>query len=170
MQSVEGAGVLLYTNEFEEYVWLIERNPGYKNNDKHRHELEYPGGKFEDKDSIPENTAIREVEEEMGIRLDVKQLVKSVVSVPPGKTSGVYLFAAHLRDSQHWHLIEHENGKWPDGVRFGNTAEHASLRPVCVRTRHLLEYLNTERKGLGDNNLGVRAFNTIMLKNLLKQQ
>lgn len=41
----EGAGALLRSRNDGDVIYMMERNPNYKNNDKKAHEIEYPGGK-----------------------------------------------------------------------------------------------------------------------------
>lgn len=68
----DGAGCLLWWNNT---VLLMERNPDYINNARRAHELEFPGGTYDPSlDSVPfYDTALREVREEAGIELNIKQ-------------------------------------------------------------------------------------------------
>jgi len=78
--AMEGVGVFLCFG-FE--IFLLHRNPQYKNNDKHDESWECPGGKIKPGET-PEQAVIREVyEETVGVlKLDPRQLIEemSVIS------------------------------------------------------------------------------------------
>lgn len=79
---------------------LLERNPDYKNNDKKKHELQYPGGKIEG-DETSKDCAIRETSEETSgfLKIIPEQLKKFVVSVSPSNKE-IYLYIVELTDEQ----------------------------------------------------------------------
>lgn len=94
---MEGAGVLPC---FGDTVYLIERNPDYKNNDKKRWELEYPGGKVKSGEDY-RDAARREVEEEMGLRLALEQFSEArSVTVTSPKGLGIRLYQVDLTPEQ----------------------------------------------------------------------
>lgn len=48
---------------------------------KHSGQIAFPGGKFEENDNILENTALRETEEEVGIKKEDIKILKSLTSL-----------------------------------------------------------------------------------------
>lgn len=64
--------ILLYERIDRVFVALIERTTHLK--DRHSGQISFPGGKKEEKDDFPVQTALREAQEEIGIRSDVEVL------------------------------------------------------------------------------------------------
>lgn len=52
-----------------------------ENGSKHSGQIAFPGGKFEEGDNVPENTALRETEEEVGIKENDIKILKSLTSL-----------------------------------------------------------------------------------------
>ncbi|MCB0629612.1 MAG: CoA pyrophosphatase [Saprospiraceae bacterium] len=61
-----GVLALFYPKEGDWHIVLIERASRYEN-DQHKGQISFPGGRYEDTDSSLEFTAVRESEEEIGI-------------------------------------------------------------------------------------------------------
>ncbi len=64
--NLAGVLVLLYPKGNAWHIVFIERASRNKN-DRHRGQISFPGGRFEDGDEILQNTAVREAEEEVGV-------------------------------------------------------------------------------------------------------
>ena len=67
--NVRQAGVLalFYPKAEDWHLVFIERTSKNKN-DRHRGQISFPGGKFEENDGVLSQTAIREAEEEIGVK------------------------------------------------------------------------------------------------------
>ncbi len=81
-KRVNRAGVmaLLYPKKREWHLVFIERvsnNP----KDRHRGQIGFPGGRFEEEDGQMENTALRETEEEIGVRQGDIQVLGSLTEL-----------------------------------------------------------------------------------------
>jgi 8-oxo-dGTP pyrophosphatase MutT (NUDIX family) len=149
---MEGAGVLPC---FGETVYLIERNPNYKNNDKKRCEYEYPGGKVKPGEDYL-TAAQREVNEEMGLTLEPEQFdeAKSVTVTSP-KGLGIRLYRVELTPEQ---VAEIPGlSRQLEMTAQANPAECESLGIVSVSRANLLA---------GSMSRPLRAFNRILIDKL----
>jgi 8-oxo-dGTP pyrophosphatase MutT (NUDIX family) len=61
-----GVLALLYPKQAEWHIVLIERGSSNPN-DRHRGQISFPGGRYEEQDQYLSNTALREAEEEVGV-------------------------------------------------------------------------------------------------------
>jgi len=166
MVEAEGAGVVLY---YGDCVYLLERNPHYVNNDKRRHELEYPGGKIEEGENYRQ-CAIREtVEETAGIiKLNPHQLLetKSIISLSPNHR-GICLFAVEL-DGDQVALISEAVKKIKE--KYFNNPEQAETMDIhCVKIDDLKTYIETKSAKNLPNELQLRSFNSILLRQLFEE-
>jgi 8-oxo-dGTP pyrophosphatase MutT (NUDIX family) len=149
---MEGAGVLPC---FGETVYLLERNPDYKNNDKKKMELEYPGGKVKAGEDYL-TAAQREVAEEMGLTLEPKQFdeAKSVTVTSP-KGLGIRLYRVELTPEQ---VAEIPGlSRQLQTAAQANPAECESLGIVAVTRTDLLA---------GSLPRPLRSFNRILIDKL----
>ncbi len=152
----EGAGCLLtYKNK----ALLLERNPDYINNDKKRHQLEYPGGKVKEDETYIQ-CAIREVYEETGkiLRLNVLQFNNNFVIVKSHTNKGICLFRIEMTDDQYNTVDEINTGLKENAIR--NRVKCESLSVMMVE----LDKLKTN-----DLPLPLRGFCKIMLKELVSK-
>ncbi|MBG6109503.1 8-oxo-dGTP pyrophosphatase MutT (NUDIX family) [Flavobacterium sp. CG_23.5] len=74
--------MLLYPKNGKTHLVLIVRN-SYKG--VHSAQIAFPGGKYESKDEIFENTALRETHEEVGVHPDNMEIIKTFTPmyIPP---------------------------------------------------------------------------------------
>ena len=104
------AGIILIE---EDKLALIERHR------TGRHYFAFPGGGIE-KEESPQQTAVREAEEELGIQVEIKQKAVEV------------LFNGY---TQHYFLVKKLSGEFGTGTgeEYGEyNAEHGSFRPVLM--------------------------------------
>ena len=80
--------LLLYEKIDRVFITLIER--GIHEKDRHSGQISFPGGKMEEQDDFPVQTALREAQEEIGISNDVEVLgTMSPLYIP---VSGFHVF------------------------------------------------------------------------------
>jgi len=104
------AGIILIE---EDKLALIERHR------TGRHYFAFPGGGIDEGEN-PQQTAVREAEEELGIRVEIKQKAVEV------------LFNGY---TQHYFLVKKLSGEFGTGTgeEYGEyNAEHGSFRPVLM--------------------------------------
>lgn len=156
---VESAGVLLRHPTERKYLFL-ERNPDYIGNTNRKHELEYPGGKFEEADLDAHKCAERETWEEANLAVPVDQLHTGLTfkTYNPGSKKWVYLIETKLTQQQ-LDAIETINRKLNDDLASDPKSVTAlSLRWVAENDlRQLVE-------GTISKFLPLRGFNRIVLR------
>lgn len=69
-----GVLALLYPKNSDWHIILIERGSSNPN-DRHRGQISFPGGRYEEEDEYLANTALREAEEEVGVDASQVQLL-----------------------------------------------------------------------------------------------
>jgi 8-oxo-dGTP pyrophosphatase MutT (NUDIX family) len=69
-----GVLALLYPKQEEWHIVLIERGSSNPN-DRHRGQISFPGGRYEEQDKDLSHTALREAEEEVGVNAGSVQLL-----------------------------------------------------------------------------------------------
>lgn len=74
---------IFYPDDNNEVVFILTKRSSY--NGTHSKQISFPGGKFEESDIDVKNTALRETEEEIGIKINNFQVIKklSPVYIPP---------------------------------------------------------------------------------------
>ena len=87
-------------------ILLAQRKPGRKNELK----WELPGGKLKISES-PEHCLARELEEELGIKVSVKQLFSAVNYTYPGENILLLAYFAELISGKP-RLIDHQEIRW----------------------------------------------------------
>ena len=110
------AGIILIE---EDKLALIERHR------TGRHYFAFPGGGIE-KEESPQQTAVREAEEELGIRVEIKQKAVEV------------LFNGY---TQHYFLVKKLSGEFGTGTgeEYGEyNAEHGTFHPVLMPLEDVL--------------------------------
>jgi len=163
-QGIEGAGVLLM---YETNVYLLERNPYYYKNDKHKHEFEYPGGKAIDGET-PMETAIRETTEETGgiLILNPDQLIEyTKIKSPQTISKDIYLYVVHLTDIQHNMIINIQD----------KLQSLYAIAPTKQETMNIIEVslkdlINCVQNNILINGLELRTFNKYLLLELIKNK
>jgi len=78
-----GVLALFYPNKFQQTQFLLTLRANY--NGTHSSQISFPGGKFDENDQTLQNTALRETEEEVGIRSSKITVFKEMteVYIPP---------------------------------------------------------------------------------------
>jgi len=155
----ESAGILPVDDK---YVYLLERNPNYINNDKRRHEWEYPGGKVENKETY-QQCAIREAHEETANiwKINDEQFIDeySVLSISP-KGQGVKLYIIKL-DTIQLNQIDIINEKLKEKNNENtNLCESLSMKKIPLEI--LQKYISEEITDI--EGLQLRGFNKIVIK------
>ena len=89
--------VLLYPKEGDYCVLLNKRSQEVEH---HKGEISFPGGATDPEDRDPLDTALRETEEEMGIRRDDIQVLGEMDEVATRSRFRVRVFAGTLRQAQ----------------------------------------------------------------------
>ena len=156
MVKPESAGVLLYHGD---NFYFLERNPQYINNDKHRSELEYPGGKIQGEENY-KLCAIRETLEETAntIELTLSQLDenKSSVAISP-KPGEVCLFLVELNAEQLAIIPKAQNNIKEKFASDPKNAEVLDIHPVSKQALKL--FMTNRNRDLMPKNLSLRSFN-----------
>ncbi|MEZ4949192.1 MAG: CoA pyrophosphatase [Saprospiraceae bacterium] len=94
--SVAAVLALFYPKNGSEHLVLIERQTKNKA-DRHGGQISFPGGKAEKEDNGHHETALREAEEEVGVRSSDVQLIGSLSELYiPVSNFQVYPFVGHL--------------------------------------------------------------------------
>lgn len=75
-----GVLALLYPKHAEWHIVLIERGSSNPN-DRHRGQISFPGGRYEEEDQHISNTALREAEEEVGVDAGTVQLLGALTDL-----------------------------------------------------------------------------------------
>lgn len=99
-QTAKEAGVmlLLYPEADEWHTIFIKRSSN--SNDKHSGQISFPGGSLEPCDLSPAACALRETEEELGIKAEAIQIL--------GSLSDLYVFASNFLVYPFVGIIDHE--------------------------------------------------------------
>jgi 8-oxo-dGTP pyrophosphatase MutT (NUDIX family) len=116
-----GVLVLIFPSDGELYTCLIKR-PGHMK--IHAGQIGFPGGKLEKQDTTPQDTAIRETFEEIGIETDASMIL--------GKLTPLYVSVSNF--------LIHPYLAWADAVpefRINhNEVERILIFPVLSHLRH----------------------------------
>ena len=128
--------LLLFEEKEELYVCLIKRTGHMK---FHPGQIAFPGGKYEDSDEDLRTTALREVEEEIGIKADAVEILGYLTDlyIPPsnfmvrayvGYLKEEPVFNIDDREVQEVLVLGYEHFKHPDVINIREFKTHNSTR------------------------------------------
>lgn len=157
---VESAGALL-RHPIERKYLLLERNPDYIGNTKAKHELEYPGGKFEDADLDAHKCASRETWEETSLVVPIEQLHTGIAfkTYNPESKKWVFLIETTLTHEQ-VKLVDALNIKLAESV----TADPKSATAISLKWVSEDDLRKLTEGNTPDGSLPLRGFNRIVLR------
>jgi 8-oxo-dGTP diphosphatase len=102
---------------------IIERNGKFlaakrSNTQSHPGFWEFPGGKI-DPSETGEQAILREIKEELGIEIAIREALPSVTYTYPGKTIALHPFVCTIQ-SGNPKALEHEEIIWVDNTTYSN--------------------------------------------------
>ena len=125
-----GVMVLLYPHEGEIYLPLMKR-PTYVG--AHSGQVSFPGGKYEKTDMNLEHTALRETEEEIGVKPDQVQLI--------GQLSELFIIASNFKVFPSVGFVPERPEFIPDPIEVEEVLE-VSLRHLSDESKRGIKEMN----------------------------